>query len=64
MTRTIIAIAVAAFAGAASAQTKWDMPTPYADGEFHIEAAGATEDGTALFAIYHRERALAPGSLR
>ena len=35
MNRTIIAIAVAAFAGAASAQTKWDMPTPYVDGEFH-----------------------------
>lgn len=35
MTRTIIAVAVAAFAGAASAQTKWDMPTPYSDGEFH-----------------------------
>ena len=35
MNRTIFAIAVAAFAGAASAQTKWDMPTPYADGEFH-----------------------------
>jgi TRAP-type C4-dicarboxylate transport system substrate-binding protein len=24
-----------AFAGAAAAQTKWDMPTPYSDGEFH-----------------------------
>jgi len=24
-----------AFAGAAHGQTKWDMPTPYADGEFH-----------------------------
>lgn len=24
-----------AFAGAAQSQTKWDMPTPYADGEFH-----------------------------
>ncbi|MBV9190867.1 MAG: TRAP transporter substrate-binding protein [Betaproteobacteria bacterium] len=35
MSRTIIAVAVAAFAGAASAQTKWDMPTPYSDGEFH-----------------------------
>jgi hypothetical protein len=33
-------------------------------GEFHIEAAGATEDGTALFAVYHRERPLAPGSTR
>jgi len=37
--RTFIAAAVAgAFAlasGAAQAQTKWDMPTPYSDGEFH-----------------------------
>ena len=35
MNRTIIAIAVLAISGAASAQTKWDMPTPYSDGEFH-----------------------------
>ena len=27
--------AALALAGAAHAQTKWDMPTPYADGEFH-----------------------------
>jgi TRAP-type transport system periplasmic protein len=34
--RTFIATAVATlFAGAAQAQTKWDMPTPYAEGEFH-----------------------------
>jgi TRAP-type transport system periplasmic protein len=38
--RTIIAAAVAAtiaaaIAGTAQAQTKWDMPTPYAEGEFH-----------------------------
>ena len=26
--------------------------------EFHISAAGATEDGTELFIIYHRERPL------
>ena len=32
--------------------------------EFHIEAAGATEDGTALFAVYHRERPRAPGAVR
>jgi TRAP-type C4-dicarboxylate transport system substrate-binding protein len=30
-----IAAAFAAGAGAAHAQTKWDMPTPYSDGEFH-----------------------------
>lgn len=35
MNRTIAAVAVAVFAGTASAQTKWDMPTPYSDGEFH-----------------------------
>jgi len=29
-----LAAAVAVF-GAAQAQTKWDMPTPYSDGEFH-----------------------------
>jgi len=34
------------------------------NGEFHIEAAGATEDGTALFAVYHRERPLAPETAR
>jgi TRAP-type C4-dicarboxylate transport system substrate-binding protein len=30
----LAAAALAAF-GAAQAQTKWDMPTPYSDGEFH-----------------------------
>src|SRR5690348_11426570 len=35
MNRTIAAVAIAVFAGTASAQTKWDMPTPYSDGEFH-----------------------------
>jgi len=29
------ALAASALASAAQAQTKWDMPTPYADGEFH-----------------------------
>ncbi|MCC6210326.1 MAG: TRAP transporter substrate-binding protein [Burkholderiales bacterium] len=28
-------LALLALAGAAQAQTKWDMPTPYSDGEFH-----------------------------
>lgn len=32
--------------------------------EFHIEAAGATEDGTALFAIYHRDLSPVPGTVR
>jgi TRAP-type C4-dicarboxylate transport system substrate-binding protein len=31
--RSMLAFALAA--GAAQAQTKWDMPTPYSDGEFH-----------------------------
>jgi len=39
--RTLIAAALAAgfgfAAGAAQAQTKWDMPTPYSDNEFHTK---------------------------
>ncbi|HEY6411273.1 MAG TPA: hypothetical protein VIY29_27755 [Ktedonobacteraceae bacterium] len=31
----LAALAAAGLATAAQAQTKWDMPTPYADGEFH-----------------------------
>ena len=31
----LVSFAVLAFAAAAQAQTKWDMPTPYSDGEFH-----------------------------
>jgi len=34
MNRTIVALAAFA-AFSAHAQTKWDMPTPYSDGEFH-----------------------------
>jgi TRAP-type C4-dicarboxylate transport system substrate-binding protein len=30
-----IAIAALSLSGTAQAQTKWDMPTPYSDGEFH-----------------------------
>ncbi len=33
--KTLLAIAALALGGAAQAQTKWDMPTPYSDGEFH-----------------------------
>src|SRR5258708_32307007 len=33
--KTLLAIAALALGGAAQAQTKWDMPTPYRDGEFH-----------------------------
>jgi TRAP-type transport system periplasmic protein len=35
MKKTVIAIAALAISGGVSAQTKWDMPTPYSDGEFH-----------------------------
>ena len=35
MNRTIVAVAALAIFGVAHAQTKWDMPTPYTDGEFH-----------------------------
>ena len=31
----LVAAAVMAFSMGAGAQTKWDMPTPYSDGEFH-----------------------------
>ena len=34
-TRTLIGAAALTLAFAAHAQTKWDMPTPYSDGEFH-----------------------------
>src|SRR4051794_32089191 len=32
---TLFAVAVLALSAGAEAQTKWDMPTPYSDGEFH-----------------------------
>src|SRR5438046_10331315 len=35
MKRTLVAAAALAVCALASAQTKWDMPTPYSDGEFH-----------------------------
>src|SRR5256885_440991 len=37
--KTLVAAAALALAGAAQAQTKWDMPTPYSDGEFHTRNA-------------------------
>lgn len=40
--RTAAAVALAAgFAFQASAQTKWDMPTPYPDGNFHTKNVAA-----------------------
>jgi len=45
MRKTVIALAALAAFGAAQAQTKWDMPTPYSDGEFHTRNVVAfTED--------------------
>ena len=35
--KTVLAAAALALCGVAQAQTKWDMPTPYADGEFHTK---------------------------
>lgn len=32
--------------------------------EFHVEAAGATHDGTKLFAVYYRDQPLARGGAR
>jgi len=34
-TKIFVIAAALAFSAGAQAQTKWDMPTPYADGEFH-----------------------------
>jgi TRAP-type C4-dicarboxylate transport system substrate-binding protein len=46
------ALAACALASTAQAQTKWDMPTPYADGEFHtrnvmlfVEQVGKATNG-------------------
>jgi len=68
MQKTLIAFAavVAAFgtSGAAQAQTKWDMPTPYSDGEFHTRNAKAfAEDvkkntGGALDITVHANQSL------
>jgi TRAP-type transport system periplasmic protein len=41
MQRTLIALAALALSGTALAQTKWDMPTPYSDGEFHTRNVAA-----------------------
>src|SRR5258706_4974568 len=64
MNKTIIAIAALAISGVASAQTKWDMPTPYSDGEFHTRNARAfAEDvkkmsGGALEITVHSNQSL------
>src|SRR6267142_2504037 len=50
--RILFALAASALIGGAQAQTKWDMPTPYSDGEFHtrnvrafVEDVKKTTDG-------------------
>jgi len=64
MKRTIIAVAALGICGAASAQTKWDMPTPYSDGEFHTRNVRAfAEDvkkntGGALEITVHSNQSL------
>ena len=35
MKKTLGVLAATALCATAQAQTKWDMPTPYSDGEFH-----------------------------
>jgi len=46
--RTFIAAAAASlFAAGAQAQTKWDMPTPYSDGEFHTRNVKAFVEDVA-----------------
>jgi TRAP-type C4-dicarboxylate transport system substrate-binding protein len=35
LARLLVWVATCGLAGAASAQTRWDMPTPYAEGNFH-----------------------------
>jgi len=43
----ITAAAVSLFAAGAQAQTKWDMPTPYSDGEFHTRNVKAFVEDVA-----------------
>jgi TRAP-type C4-dicarboxylate transport system substrate-binding protein len=43
----IAAAAVSLFAAGAQAQTKWDMPTPYSDGEFHTRNVKAFVEDVA-----------------
>jgi len=64
MNRTIIAIAALTVFGTASAQTKWDLPTPYSDGEFHTRNVRAFADdvkkdtGGALEITVHSTQSL------
>src|SRR5438105_1083505 len=42
--RMLVGALALAMGGAAQAQTKWDMPTPYSDGEFHTKNVVAFVD--------------------
>jgi TRAP-type C4-dicarboxylate transport system substrate-binding protein len=62
--KAILAAAALAACGAAQAQTKWDMPTPYSDGEFHtrnvvlfVEEVRKATDG-ALNIVVHSNGSL------
>jgi TRAP-type C4-dicarboxylate transport system substrate-binding protein len=62
--KTLIAVAALALCGAVQAQTKWDMPTPYSEGEFHTRNVKTfTEDvkkasGGALDIVVHSNGSL------
>jgi TRAP-type transport system periplasmic protein len=64
MVKIPVALAALAIFGAAQAQTKWDMPTPYSEGEFHTRNVKAfTEDvkkasGGALDIVVHSNGSL------
>src|SRR5262245_6446568 len=53
---SVLVAAALAFGGPATAQTKWDMPTPYAEGSFHTrnilefaqDVAKATKGGLRI----------------
>jgi TRAP-type C4-dicarboxylate transport system substrate-binding protein len=62
--RSILFAATAVALSAAQAQTKWDMPTPYADGEFHTRNVKAfaedvkTATGGKLDIVVHSNGSL------
>jgi TRAP-type transport system periplasmic protein len=62
--KSLIAAATLALCGAVHAQTKWDMPTPYSEGEFHTRNVKTfTEDvkkatGGALEIVVHANGSL------
>ena len=42
--------------GTAQAQTKWDMPTPYSDGEFHTRNVKQFAEDVQKATGYHARR--------